>query len=353
MQSVKRFNPNIYHLPFAFFTKRPVATFFIHWMVWILVSFVFYLPPWMTSKKFQWDAAFAHGVLATVNFLLFYLVSFYIVPYFTLHKKKWFLTILISVVLTFLFCYLKFRLEQFRSDSLMQFVTYIRSNILITFSVVVLAFGYRSLLSFFWQLRISKELENQKLKAELSFLKMQINPHFLFNALNNIYSLTVIEKSQRAGYSILRLSDMLRYVLYEEEDDQHKVSLDKEIQQLNDYIDLEKLRHGDDMYLNFSIEGEAAGKRIPPLLLFPLLENAFKYGLLSDPQKPIDVQLKITDRHLHFSVQNYKAHYQKDKKGGIGLPNVKKRLELLYGSDYTFDIRETDHEFIVNLDLLL
>jgi len=222
-----------------------------------------------------------------------------------------------------------------------------------TFSVFVLAFAYRSLFSYFGQQRISKELENQKLKAELSFLKMQINPHFLFNALNNIYTLTVIEKSTRAGDSIMKLSEMMRYVLYEKEDEEHKVSLDKEIKQLNNYIDLEKLRHGDDMYLDFSIEGDTIGKRIAPLLLFPLVENAFKHGLYSDPQKPVRIHFIVTDRQLKFSVQNFKSNYQKDQTGGIGLQNVKKRMELLYGPNYSFDIKETDNEFFINLTLPL
>ena len=161
------------------------------------------------------------------------------------------------------------------------------------------------------QQRISRELENQKLKAELSFLKMQINPHFLFNALNNIYSLTVIEKSKKAGDSVLKLSEMMRYVLYEQEDEENKVSLDTEIKQLNNYIDLERLRHTGDLNMRFSIEGDTAGKRIAPLLLFPLMENAFKHGILSNPQKPLVIELKVDGQQLSFTIHNFKNNYQK------------------------------------------
>jgi two-component system LytT family sensor kinase len=233
------------------------------------------------------------------------------------------------------------------------FRVYAQINIFTSFSIVILAYAYRLLLALFMQQRISKELENQKLKAELSFLKMQINPHFLFNALNNIYSLTVIEKSKKAGDSILKLSEMMRYVLYEKEDEESKVSLDTEIKQLNNYIDLEKLRHASDLQLHFSIEGDTLGKRIAPLLLFPLLENAFKHGVLSDPEKPLLIHLKAGDKELHFSISNHINDYQKDQVGGIGIQNVHKRLELLYGNRYSFTVREEGNVFFADLKLPL
>ena len=203
------------------------------------------------------------------------------------------------------------------------------------------------------QEKIRKELENQKLRAELSYLKMQVNPHFLFNALNNIYSLAVSEKGKKTGDSIMKLSELLRYVLYEKEDAQNKVSLDKEIKHINSYIDLIKLRYDGDVFINFSIEGYPNGKRIAPLLLFPLIENASKHGILTDPQKPVDVELKVTDQSVHFSIHNYKNFDMKDQTGGIGIQNVHKRLDLLYGGKYNLDVKETDDQFFVDLQLPL
>ncbi len=124
-----------------------------------------------------------------------------------------------------------------------RFRTYLQINIYNTLSIIFIAFAYRLMIAWFLQEKIRKELENQKLQAELSFLKMQVNPHFLFNALNNIYSLAVMEKSKKTGDSIMKLSELMRYVLYEKEDAENKVSLDKEIRHINSYIDLEKLRH--------------------------------------------------------------------------------------------------------------
>ena len=182
---------------------------------------------------------------------------------------------------------------------------------------------------------------------------MQVNPHFLFNALNNIYSLAVIENSTKTGNSILRLSELMRYMLYEKEDAENKVSLDKEIRHINSYIDLEKLRHQGTIYVHFSIEGEVAGKRIAPLLIFPLIENAFKHGILTEKDKPVIIDLKISDDRINFCIENYTNNYEKDSVGGIGVQNVKKRLDLLYGNNCCLDIKEEGGKFTVKLQLPL
>jgi len=290
--------------------------------------------------------------------------------------RRWFWIVATSLVLAIIFTYLRFRLQasytehlfnknpmlnkfprRASTDSLSffsyRFRTYFQSNILTTVSVVVVAFAYRLLLLWFQQEKVRKELENQKLQAELSFLKMQVNPHFLFNALNNIYSLSVMEKSTKTGQSVMKLSELMRYVLYEKEDSENRVSLEKEIRHINSYIDLEKLRHPGDVYINFSIEGEINGKRIVPLLLFPLIENACKHGILTDARKPVDINLKVTDHQLNFSIENSINSYQKDEVGGIGLPNVYKRLDLLYGKRYTLEVSKAPDRFIVNLQLPL
>jgi LytS/YehU family sensor histidine kinase len=272
------------------------------------------------------------------------------------------------------FCYLKFRVENYRIERVFErnqamfgskrplespaffsyrFRIYLQTNIFNTLSIIFIAFAYRLLLSWYMQEKIRKDLENQKLQAELSYLKMQVNPHFLFNALNNIYSLAVSEKGKKTGDSIMKLSELLRYVLYEKEDAQNKVSLDKEIKHINSYIDLMKLRFDGEVYLNFSIEGDPNGKRVAPLLLFPLIENAAKHGILTEAEKPVDIELKVNDHTLNFSIQNYKNSYLKDMEGGIGVQNVQKRLELLYGDAYSLKVRETEDKFFVDLQLPL
>ena len=317
--------------------------------------------------------------MGSINFILFYLVAFYLLPRIGIKEKRWIWLAAICVVLALAFTFLKFRVENFRAERLMEktkmfeststirkmtpnqslgffsyrFRTYLQTNIYTTLSIIFIAFAYRLLAAWWVQEKIRRELETQKLQAELSFLKMQVNPHFLFNALNNIYSLAVLEKSRKTGDSIMKLSELMRYVLYEKEDEQHRVSLDKEIRHINSYIDLEKLRHAGDIYINFSIEGEPNGKRVAPLLLFPLIENACKHGILTDPEKPVNIQLKIMDHQLDFTIENSINSYLKDKIGGIGIPNVQKRLELLYNKECSFEVSQKGDRFVVNLRLPL
>ena len=360
------------------FRKGGLFVFITHWLAWLLLHFITFLPTLVNMKiSAFWESfIFNHFVLVTINFLLFYIVAFYIMPRMATLPKKWLWLVASSLILAIIVTYLRFRLQAYFTEYLMnknpmfnkfprkasaeslgffsyRFRTYFQINILANVSVVVVAFAYRLLLLWFQQEKIRKELENQKLQAELSFLKLQVNPHFLFNALNNIYSLSVMEKSTKTGQSVMKLSELMRYVLYEKEDAQNRVSLDKEIRHINSYIDLEKLRHPGDVYINFSIEGEINGKRIVPLLLFPLIENACKHGILTDAQKPIDINLKVTDHQLNFSIENSINSYQKDDVGGIGLPNVHKRLDLLYGKKYTLNVSKAADRFIVNLQLPL
>lgn len=356
------------------FKRNRFLVFLIHWVAWLLLHFIVYLPTLVHTTKIVWESfLYTHFVVVTINFLLFYFVAFYITPLLGNFRKKWFWVLIASLLLAVIFTYLRFRLEMYRAEYIMnqlnkfprkpnpeslsffsyRFRSYFQINILTNVSIVIVAFAYRLLLIWLQQERIRRELENQKLSAELSFLKMQVNPHFLFNALNNIYSLAVIENSKRTGNSILKLSELLRYMLYEKEDTESKVSLDKEIHHINSYIDLEKLRHQGDIYINFSIEGDIYGKRIVPLLLFPLLENAFKHGVLTEKDKPVNIDLAIADHRIKFSITNFINIYEKDSVGGIGLENVKKRLDLIYGGKYQLDISKSEDRFNVNLQLPL
>jgi two-component system, LytTR family, sensor kinase len=373
---VRGFNLNINSLLAPPSKRSRLFIFVIHWVAWLLLHFITYLPTLLNSRFGSLEGfLYPHFFLVTINFLLFYIVAFYLMPLMEAFKKKWFWMVIASLVLAIVFTYLRFRVEMYHAEQAMRkipftkfiksthhesysffsyrFRSYFQINILTNVSIVVVAFAYRLLLVWLQQEKIRNELQNQKLTAELSFLKMQVNPHFLFNALNNIYSLSVIENTYRTSNSILKLSDLIRYMLYEKEDEEHKVSLEKEIKHINNYIDLEKLRHADEMCINFSIEGDLNGKRIAPLLLFPLIENAFKHGLVTEPKTPITIQIKILGNQMHFLLENSKNRNQKDSSGGIGVQNVKKRLDLIYGDSYTLRTTDTKDRYIVDLNLPL
>ena len=361
------------------FRKSGLFVFLVHWLGWLILHFIVFIPTLINSKiQFGEPFVYTHFVIPTLNFLLFYVVAFYIIPRMATLEKKWLWIVAASLVIAVIYTYGRFRLQAIQDeyllsqsrmfdkfprksaseslgpfDYLFRSYAFSRNNLLISVSTVVVGFAYRLLLLWYQQEKLRKDLETQKLQAELSFLKMQVNPHFLFNALNNIYSLAVMEKSPKTRDSIMKLSELMRYVLYEKEDVENKVSLDKEIRHINSYIDLEKLRHPGDVFINFSIEGDPNGKRVVPLLLFPLIENACKHGILTDPQKPVNIQLNVNDHHLNFTIENFISGYLKDDVGGIGIQNVQKRLELLYGRKYTLDVKTIEEKFLVNLQLPL
>lgn len=197
-------------------------------------------------------------------------------------------------------------------------------------------------------------LEKEKLSAELKFLKSQIHPHFLFNTLNNLYALT-LKKSDKAPEVVIQLSHLLEYTLYSGRETH--VELQEELKQLRDYIELEKLRYGKRLRVNLDISSQVDGLHIAPLMLLPFVENSFKHGASSDMDAPfIDIFVDVQDAVLDFRVRNsYKQEKDKsaDYKAGIGLTNVKRRLELLYPAKHMLEINSTSEVFEVMLHLNL
>jgi LytS/YehU family sensor histidine kinase len=205
--------------------------------------------------------------------------------------------------------------------------------------------------------RLAIHLEKLNTETELKYLKSQINPHFLFNSLNSVYALA-LKKSDDAPDLILKLSDILRYILYD--GSERKVSLSQEIKYLKSYLELEKVRHGERMDLVINVEGDVDTQEIAPMLLIPFVENSFKHGLGKQMAKGfVNVDLKADKENLHFSITNSKpvngsaVSSQKGYQGGIGLKNVQKRLGLLYPKKYQLNINERPNEFNVSLDIKL
>jgi hypothetical protein len=194
-----------------------------------------------------------------------------------------------------------------------------------------------------------QEMEKEKLASELSFLKSQVNPHFLFNTLNGIYSLAN-QKSDKTGGAIVKLSELMRHMLYESE--KEMVDLEKEIAYLENYIELQKLRLPKDSHVSFSVEGDTIGKTIEPMLMIPFVENAFKHGVDADGAN-IDVSIKVTNEELKLKVKNMISKSQrKDESSGIGLVNIKKQLKNRYPGKHRLDIADNGETFSVDLRLL-
>lgn len=197
------------------------------------------------------------------------------------------------------------------------------------------------------------ETEILKQDAEIGSLKSRINPHFLFNTLNNIYALAIRERANATASSMLKLSGMMRYVVTETV--QAFVALDKEIRYTTDYIELQKIRLTNSLNLSYSVTGDTSGKQIAPVLLMPFIENAFKHGVNPDQESYIRIHIVVENNTLTMQVENQKVSAGNDPevKSGVGLENTKERLLLLYPKKHTLSIEDTEHEYRITLTLQL
>jgi sensor histidine kinase YesM len=199
----------------------------------------------------------------------------------------------------------------------------------------------------------NKRLAEEKMKAELSFLKAQVHPHFLFNTLNNLYALTLI-KSDKTPDIVLKLSDLLDYMIYKSNDE--FVPLTKELEIVEGYIELEKMRYSDRLNLSYLVNGETGKLQIAPLILLPFIENCFKHGASKDRIKPrIDIQISLEPTFLILKVTN-SIPAEKEVSGtesnGIGLSNVSRRLELIYPHRHVLNIKHEAELFEVELKII-
>ncbi|WP_435356697.1 sensor histidine kinase [Emticicia sp. SJ17W-69] len=209
--------------------------------------------------------------------------------------------------------------------------------------LVVIFFSLMLRLSSRWQ-----QTEREKTNAELAYLKAQINPHFLFNTLNSIYSLA-IQKSDETPTAVVKLSGMMRYVLSESSND--FVPLEREITYIQNYIDLQKIRFEDAISLDFVVNGDMKGKKIAPLMLIPFIENAFKHGVNAEEESVIKIHIATAENELYLSVFNKKVtvHISEENKSGLGVENTKNRLEHLYPEKHKLAIYDTKDEYLVEL----
>ncbi|GAB4230503.1 MAG: hypothetical protein Tsb0034_02460 [Ekhidna sp.] len=224
------------------------------------------------------------------------------------------------------------------------------------YPIIVLAIVIKWFKYWYREQKSNQQLVEEKLKAELNFLKAQVHPHFLFNTLNNLYALT-LKQSKDAPEVVLKLSDLLNYMLYECTAD--KVMVEKEIKLLKDYISLEKIRYGERLNISFNVLGKASGMRVAPLMLLPFVENSFKHGVSEEMEEAwVSIDLELSQEKLTLKVENSKSKQDQREdefkyKEGIGLKNVQRRLELLYPEHHTLDLHDSTDSFLVVLTLYL
>jgi sensor histidine kinase YesM len=232
--------------------------------------------------------------------------------------------------------------------------------IFVTYSLVAIVASFHLIKHYYKHQQSSQllqqtaqQLEKDKLAAELKLLKSQINPHFLFNTLNNLYVLT-LNNSSNAPLMVHKLSELMSYMLYDS--NQAEVPLEKEIQYIRNYIDLEKIRYGDRLEVSFNIYGNIQGIMIAPLLILPFVENGFKHGARNQLHHSwIQIDIESDDQSLIAKVENSKPVFQEESKvtSGVGLNNVKRRLDHLYPDRYSLQMFNEQDTYMVILKVAL
>jgi LytS/YehU family sensor histidine kinase len=294
-----------------------------------------------------------HNFFITSNFYhiaLFYFNAYFLYPRL-LNKRTWWLYLIVVVAIMAASYYVKlFLLElngSFQLTPLNQRIIFFPPFAFLTASII-----FRMASDRIRREKIEKEKKAERLATELKFLRSQVSPHFLFNMLTNMVSLAR-QKSDLLEPSLIKLSDLLRYMLYEP--DQEKFPLSREIIYLKNYIELQQLRFGDDVNLVLEINDENPDCLIEPMLLVPFVENAFKHGigLVTDPF--IKIQLAVKANNLYFKVSNNygREKSSKDKDSGIGLANVKNKLQLLYPGKHRLEIKDAGNIYTAELNLEL
>lgn len=347
-------------------------TYIIHISAWLLffslpvaLRFVFLdnapknLPPPPNLKDIDSWESFLTLFFITSSIVTFYYLNSNVLIIKLLLRKK-----VVPYTLSILACYLLF-VYNFKP-----LVTYVNPNehifpppeivkvvskliaTLIFLFVLLVSTGIRLTIQWYDTEKKRVHTEKEKAEAELSFLKAQINPHFLFNTLNSIYTLA-IKQSEKTPEAVMHLSNMMRFVTTEAQST--FVSLEQELQYIEHFIDLQKLRLPRNITVNSHVDSDNLATYIAPLLLMPFIENAFKYGISTRETGTIDIAILVKKGVLLMTVQNqkFKTINEEKDKTGIGLENTKKRLEMLYTNRYTLEMNDLEKIFFVKLELTL
>ncbi|ADV50751.1 signal transduction histidine kinase, LytS [Cellulophaga algicola DSM 14237] len=342
--------------------KRYFWQIFIHVILWLFFYGLLLYPFISQERPFPPDL----HIRFIFSFLLFYINYYYLIPKLLL-KKNVANYIVISIVLIIIFglivnifgnlSFIKtipaelndLQKRHLRSEN-PEFRSFFMS--IITFGI---PYVVSSLLRIYIEWNRNEDLrkitENEKVNSELQFLKTQLNPHFLFNSLNAIYSLSV-KKSDKTSEAIINLSELMRYMLYEADKD--LAPLSKEIEYIKNYVQLQRLRLSDTENVLLKISGEDKQKSIAPLLFISFIENAFKYGTDFKGKTNVKISLSIFDDGIHFSVINKIGAFRKEaKNSGVGLTNIKNRLNLLYPDSHELFVENDGENYCVRLTLKL
>lgn len=374
---------NIYDFIFSdqrSYRFRRHLVFWITWCLYFAFTFLvptYWVPAWNLKSPMPQIEQYGvlnsclrilmNSVLMTVVHmaLVYGILYFFITRYFSKNKNRYMTTAMLVLFVIIIACinYLNFLLTFSISTRMGFFDKMPGMDFIVPIWIRQILFNYPAVVGFAVAIKLLKRwwlkqketdlLIREKMNAELQLLKAQVHPHFLFNTLNNIYSF-ILNGSSKAPEIIKKLSSLLNYIL--NECNHSLVPLEKELSLIQDYMELERIRYGDKLNLSLHIHGSAAGKKISPLLLIPFVENSFKHGtsrMLAHPWVKLDIN--IESHSLDFKISNNKPERNNEtiNKKGIGLNNVKKRLQLLYPGSYSLNITEDEMSYEVSMKIAL
>jgi two-component system, LytTR family, sensor kinase len=336
----------------SFFLKNRVTAHVIFWSVIFVCTFFLWhgmSQPVSALKLTSWQIA--------VKLIIVYINLYWLMPRLLYTKK--YLSYAAMLLLLFAAGVFLYRLQWvfLFTRSKYEFwnaIGWFMDALWVINPIIMFTGGIKLLKTWYIDTQKKAQQEQQKLAAELNYLKGQIHPHFLFNTLNNLYALTM-QKSDDAPATVLKLSQMMHYMLYDAAEE--VVPLTKEIKHIQNYIELESIRYGSRLDLSFTVTGTVEGRNIAPLILLPFVENAFKHGISNEHRECwITIDLKVREGMLMLKVENSinttnKTSDLLDYKSGIGLKNVKRRLELLYPGMHQLNIVKEQGAYWVDLKI--
>ena len=322
-----------------------------HFAAWAFLLSLFLVPLYVYG--------FSQKVLLSLAGLILYIPVFYfnllvILPKWLKKRKigllllSWIGLIIFYTTLTFLLFHATAKNRDIGWP--FQLLNYFILNTIWVLCFLLVSTAYWFIKDWFYHEKIKQELENQNLRSELLFLKSQINPHMLFNTLNNIYALAY-QGSPKTADSVLKLSEMMQYLLYETSE--LRVPLQKEIVSIQRFISLQTLGLREEPALQFCVQGDIGHYQLAPLLLMTFVENIFKHGVVNDKKDPATVTITVKKEILYFQSRNKINQYLKDDTKGIGLANTARRLALLYRDKHELTINNGGTHYQVHLQLKL
>ncbi|MGL1888175.1 MAG: sensor histidine kinase [Reichenbachiella sp.] len=336
------------------FFKKPFVQHASFWLTYFIFN-------WLRWGSYFDDYVYSFQsniVEFTLHIILVYFALYWLMPRLIPKSVGWFIisltfstlvTALIKIVLNFILVTTDIYPESHAEETSLFDFNYVLAAFIGEIYVVGIAIAIKATGDWIEYKNKASELVKINLETELSFLKSQIQPHFFFNTLNNLYSLT-LDKSDKAPYTVLKLSELMSYVIYDAK--QKRVPLINEIKHIQNYLDLEMLRYGDRLEIDLGISGDIEGKVIPPVLLLPFIENSFKHGTKVDSETiPIDILIEVTAEELTFTCKNLKSDENEldngleNYKNGVGLENTKRRLNLVYPDSHYLEVIEDDKTY--------